>query len=263
MRAVKGMAMNPADIYCFSGTGNTWVAAQRMTEVLEREGAGARLLRLEKSDPVKIDPARTLGIAFPIAAFGTYPVVTQFLDRLPCGNGAAVFLLDTMGGNSFHYPARLYHFFAAKGYRPVGACELIMPDNLLCLRINEEKNRRVIEAALAKAEDFARGLITGSAQWAAGASAQTFADRLNRGAFSSRIARYLMKPSVHYALCTGCGLCVQHCPTGCLQMERGKAVMSGTCQFCQRCRGICPAGAIRLGPGKRYAASGWREVLNG
>lgn len=45
--------------------------------------------------------------------------------------------------------------------------------------------------------------------------------------------------------CTGCGVCVDVCPTGAIQLIDGLAVLDPvTCQQCQMCADACPAGAI-------------------
>ena len=47
--------------------------------------------------------------------------------------------------------------------------------------------------------------------------------------------------------CTGCSLCVNDCPGGCLQLVNGKLFISqSACIECGHCYAICPQGAIRM-----------------
>ena len=47
--------------------------------------------------------------------------------------------------------------------------------------------------------------------------------------------------------CTGCGLCVQICPSQAFSLLSDKVALTGDCSFsCDHCAAICPAGAIRL-----------------
>lgn len=47
--------------------------------------------------------------------------------------------------------------------------------------------------------------------------------------------------------CTGCGLCVQCCPSWTLSMGQDKAAVTGErCIVCEHCASICPVGAVRM-----------------
>lgn len=47
--------------------------------------------------------------------------------------------------------------------------------------------------------------------------------------------------------CSGCGACVQVCPSGALYLVEGKAVLDDTlCRECEACLAVCPSGAITL-----------------
>lgn len=55
-------------------------------------------------------------------------------------------------------------------------------------------------------------------------------------------------PIIDPARCTGCGLCVQVCPTGALAMHGRTAVVArgDACDYTGHCARICPARAISL-----------------
>ena len=45
--------------------------------------------------------------------------------------------------------------------------------------------------------------------------------------------------------CTGCGVCVEHCPTGALRLVEGVGrIDQELCQMCETCIQACPEGAI-------------------
>ncbi len=47
--------------------------------------------------------------------------------------------------------------------------------------------------------------------------------------------------------CTGCGACVEVCPTGALYLVDGKATVDRSlCRDCEACIAACPSGAITL-----------------
>jgi ferredoxin len=47
--------------------------------------------------------------------------------------------------------------------------------------------------------------------------------------------------------CTGCGACIEVCPTEAIQMDGGLVVLiQAACSQCQACVDICPTGAISV-----------------
>ena len=55
-------------------------------------------------------------------------------------------------------------------------------------------------------------------------------------------------PQIDRVLCTGCGSCIDLCPTGALGEVEGKAavVQPPACTYCAICEGVCPTRAIEL-----------------
>lgn len=53
--------------------------------------------------------------------------------------------------------------------------------------------------------------------------------------------------TIDEALCTGCGLCVDVCPSDTITMKGGKAAVTGTESLnCGHCAAVCPAGAVKV-----------------
>jgi ferredoxin len=50
---------------------------------------------------------------------------------------------------------------------------------------------------------------------------------------------------VNYDKCTGCGSCVDVCPTEAIALQQGKAIIGMECIDCGACPRVCPEGAIR------------------
>jgi formate hydrogenlyase subunit 6/NADH:ubiquinone oxidoreductase subunit I len=55
-------------------------------------------------------------------------------------------------------------------------------------------------------------------------------------------------PSIDLNRCTGCGLCVEYCPTNAVEMvaSRPAIVRPPDCAYCGLCEEICPVEAIAL-----------------
>jgi len=54
-------------------------------------------------------------------------------------------------------------------------------------------------------------------------------------------------PEIDLEKCTGCGDCVEQCPTKAVELVRGKAIMvrPEDCNYCTDCEAFCPSGAIK------------------
>ena len=89
--------MNNVDLYWFSGTGNTLLVTRAMRDEFVAAGINVNLARIEDTDAGGIDPTHTIGIAVPVACQSTYPLVWNFIRKLPKTNGTEIFLADTLG----------------------------------------------------------------------------------------------------------------------------------------------------------------------
>jgi NAD-dependent dihydropyrimidine dehydrogenase PreA subunit len=54
-------------------------------------------------------------------------------------------------------------------------------------------------------------------------------------------------PEIELDICTGCGDCVEHCPTGAVEMtgDKPSLVRPEDCHYCTDCEEVCPAGAVK------------------
>ena len=61
--------------------------------------------------------------------------------------------------------------------------------------------------------------------------------------------------------CTGCGVCVDVCPFGAIDMVNGKAVINEACRACGQCVDACPVGAIVMSEAEAIDLSGYRGIM--
>ncbi len=55
-------------------------------------------------------------------------------------------------------------------------------------------------------------------------------------------------PKINLSLCNSCGICVDTCPTGAMELidRRPVIVRPQECGYCGDCEGLCPEEAISL-----------------
>lgn len=258
--------MKPVTMYCFSGTGNTLLVARAMRDEFAAAGIPAAIRPLEKSDPGAVDLAGTIGLAFPVAVFSTFPLVWRFVEGLPETGGAPVFMVDTLGGASGGIVGPLRRVLLRKGYVPLGAREIVMPSNFMKVP-GEAKCRELIAKGCAEARVYARELADGKASWPGSkflvSRAVCAMSRAMTAMWRWRISQRMFRFHLDRSLCTKCGLCARLCPTGNIAMDEWPA-HGARCEYCMRCGSFCPAGALRLTRNQQFhRAVQAQELLEG
>lgn len=235
------------DIYYFSGTGNTLLAVKKMKEVFEKLGYSTSLKRIEIADPSKIDPSHTIGLAFPVTAFSTFPFVWGFIKALPEVHGTEAFMLDTFGGTSGAVTGPLRTTLNRKGFKTIGAKEILMPPNIFYI-YGEEKNKAMIENGLKTAESFAHELIENKSPWKSISILSVLMNLIAKVLLLSWKIKWGQK-YFSYRLkkerCTKCGICARICPVGNIEMKEFPTYKL-KCQYCLRCASFCPEHALMI-----------------
>jgi len=251
------------DIYYFSGTGNTLLVVNKMAGMFREQGKEVNLFRIEASDPSQINLSNTIGLAFPVAVQSTYKFIWDFFKGLPKGNGAEIFMVDTMHSYSGAVVGPLKRFLLNRAYKPIGAKEIPMPMNIFPPKINKNKNDKKIEKGLKIAVEYAKSLINGKAKWG---RVPILSDInffiMNKDFWWILISKFGRKFKFHKDKCIKCGLCSRLCPVKNISMNE-YPVFDSTCQLCMRCVMFCPKEAIDMPLWKyeRYHQVGSQELL--
>jgi ferredoxin/flavodoxin len=242
------MKIKTVDIFFFTGTGNTLLAAKKIADTLENNNCVVTINDMAKTNPQKINLSNVIGIGFPVICWNTFPIVKKFIDTLPQVNGAEIFIFTTMGDSSLNAAANFGDILKNKGYALIGTCGFLMPNNFITVR-KEEKNILKRERAYFKMEKYAKGLADGTTK--AGKTNLFFkmcfavsgfiTDRWNGNLFQ-RIVKFRVVDSK----CSKCGLCVRICPVQNISIKNNYPVFNGKkCQICMRCISYCPQRAIK------------------
>ncbi len=240
----------PVDFYWFSGTGNTLSIIRKMKDVFEKSGITVSLKKMEDSDPAAVDCNHTIGLGFPVAMQGTYPLVWDFIKGLESCRETDVFMVDTLMLYSGGIVGPAGRILRKKGFRLAGAREIRMPDNLFVHTPGgSEKDTEKSLKGLSEAEKFAGDLINGTSRWRdipVYSSAMSVFSRLS---LTWKFFRRIFPLKVDHDICTRCGLCEKLCPVNnwTLDSSINKMEWGEECIFCLRCFSYCPVNAIHYG----------------
>lgn len=253
------------ELFVFSGTGNTLKIAREVGKRLSERGWEVNLNRMEKSSGPDIPDGSMVGLAFTTAFFSTYPVVLDFISKLPEGKERKIFMVTTAAGATGGSEGIFRRMVEAKGYVPVGSLAVVMPSNYNNKTLPAEKNSKLIEAGVEKARGFADRLVSGTAEWRRGIP--LFPSMWHWFVTSGKALKlfYRLIPiQVNGDVCIRCLRCVNNCPAGALVVEGDvPVIIPAKCQSCQRCVAFCPVHAIGV-PGKpleQYRAMSFEEFI--
>jgi NAD-dependent dihydropyrimidine dehydrogenase PreA subunit/flavodoxin len=242
------------DYFVFSGTGNTLLIAREVAAGLEEKGCRVTLRKMEDGAPSSIAADHVVGLAFPMAFFSSYPLVLDFINRLPKGNGQKLFITVSMAGSGLGAEAKFRSLISAKGYQPAAFAYFLMPSNYNNKVLPVKKNEALVAAAKENARKFAADFADGRAAWGFGIPPlSSFWHWFVTSGKAMRLFYKMFPLEIDNEKCVKCMRCMENCPAGAIDQNIESLFINRTkCQNCQRCVGFCPAGAIVV-PGKPAA----------
>ncbi|MCD5414467.1 MAG: EFR1 family ferrodoxin [Clostridiales bacterium] len=233
----------PIDFYYFSGTGNTYLVVKAMKDAFEKHELEVNLLPLVRFTESGFNENNIVGLAFPVAAQGTYPLCWEFLNKLPQVNGTQIFMVDTLAGISGGIVGPVKKILRKKGFTTIGAKEIRMPSNYFTKGKNKEKIIKMIKTGKGEAKKFADDIVNGTSGWA---RIPVFSDLLSLLSKSNMVWQFMRKMTnikLDTNLCTLCDLCEKACPINNIVLKPYPTI-NNRCQLCQKCIAVCPTEAL-------------------
>ena len=244
-----GLQSRNIDFFVFSGTGNSLLIAEAMSEAFRREGLSVSLKSMEKPCP-PLESGTAMALVFPVAFFSTYPTVWRFIHALPPGEGREVFLAGTMGGVSFGMHAPMNKVLIKKGYKPVGHHFFVMPGNYNNRKIPVRRNAARLKKSMEEVVTFTADLLSGDNVIKGGIPLVSYMFyRMAQTRWPWNFFYKLFPFKADHEKCVKCGRCAENCPEGAIKLSPYPEINTKLCQSCQRCVGFCPVEAFYV-PGK-------------
>jgi len=228
---------NQSCIYWFSGTGNSFYAAKKLSAYLD-----IPVTRITAGTPARAigGKGEKVGFVFP-SYYGNLPrAVRAFVSRLEILQGTYLFAIVTMGAVGQGSVGAMDKAMKEKGLTLHYGRGVLAPANYV-LSYNPADSDSS-ESKLNKVDDKIRK-IAGDIKAGKNSirSLPVTADNLYKDV-SNLDAGFTVSGD-----CTGCALCERLCPVGNIRLEKGAPMWQRHCEHCVACISWCPAKAIEYG----------------
>lgn len=232
-------------IICFSGTGNSRYIADALAEKLCDEVVSLNDI-LKNDLSMEFESEKPYVIVCPIYAWRIAKPVDTFLSKAVFKGCKKVYVVATMGLNCGKADVYVAKTLAGKDVEFMGLTGIVMTDNYVVMSpmpdmaTVEDTNRKALLALEPVAEKILNGekiVKTDKTRFAG----------LKSGPVNNMFTKHMADAGyVISDSCTGCGKCVEFCPSNNVKIVDGKASIGKDCFCCYGCLHRCPQAAIDI-----------------
>lgn len=242
-----------AQIYYFSGTGNSLSIAKDLGSLFKNIGPISIAALMRKSDEIKIE-GDVIGFVFPVYFAGVPVFIEEFLERVVFGKINYLFAV-TNGGGAFCRTLKIFNKLLERKNKTLNAGFTIgMPGvhpkvahfiKKSDQEFFDEKTRRIKEISeiILQKKDHALEANLGLLGF-------LLSYIFFKPIYKESKKHNLDRPCWINGTCKQCGTCEKICPVANIKLGPSGPEWLGKCVNCARCYHFCPNEAIELGDDK-------------
>lgn len=242
--------------FFFSGTGNTWWVAQKITDIFNEMGHNAVCCSIEKNMSIdyfnRIEEFDITGFAYPIYGADFPPIFKTFLDELikkrSCSCVKKCFTMCTIGYVNALGPFVAGKHFNKAHFKLIGHLNLKLSNNASAPHFRSRiKNGNELEIQKEKVLKELRKYaieLTNNRKRITGIGPYLIPGYIIRKISNPAIKKSHEILSIDISRCSQCKLCINMCPTNSIVLTDKTFAFRKTCTACLRCYNTCPKNAI-------------------
>ncbi len=230
-------------VFYFTGTGNSLELAKDVAQQLD----GSQLISIPTVLGKEIDLADTIGLVFPVYAWGVPRIIIDFVKQLRFKGNEYVFALVTCGGNPAGTLPQLAKLLKEQGVTLQAGFSVVQPDNYILWHgaLPVEKQAGLFTAKANRISGIVDVVKNKkSAPLEQNSPPINFVLGLVYKAGISHFAESDKNFRVTER-CTQCGQCTRICPRANITLEEGAIRWHHDCEMCLACIQWCPKEAIQ------------------
>jgi len=252
--------MAKAEVYYFSGTGNSLVLAKLVAERL-----GGDLIPIASVvDRERIEPvADVIGIVFPVYYADAPNIVRRFAEKLETTEGKYIFAIRNYGGGAGDSLKTVDRILRSRGKALSAGFGVHMPQNAfhkpweikkLAYRRAPKRIDFIVRSIGARrtglfySNVLVQAMMAPFQGWLRRMTALYLEKASNTPSGSGLTVEQLMPLADRsFAVdekCTGCGTCARVCAVGNIEIVDKKTIWQNRCENCLACFNWCPTNAI-------------------
>jgi len=235
-------------IHYWTATGNTRLAAELAGEALRETGAAVSLRDIRDGDVRGVEACDLWVVATPVYDFRPALPVDDFLHGIRGLPGTKAAVIMTCSGLADRTPTRMAAMLRQAGASPWDHVTLYCEDSWPIARRYLTFLANWGEPSAQPKEDFKAFWRAVPGRLRAGDAGRSFWRpptplTLCAPFYARSLVRHWFPIAVDQERCTGCGACVERCPTGRMRIEAFPEP-PGDCVGCYGCVNVCPVDAV-------------------
>lgn len=234
-------------IFCFSATGNSECAAERIAAKAGDKVISIGVALRDKHFDFNVAAEKRIGFVLPTFAYTLPGAVAEFIEnmKLSGAEGHYTYGVFTCGAGTGCEGSALAALLSQKGLTLNAAFDLPMIDNFIIWGNlpSPDGIRSRLDAAYSRLEGYIDDIIAFRDCPPSGEVRELYMPIENVSSQSGTSKLHITDK------CDGCGLCTLLCPMLCLKFdsEVNRPYWDGRCTTCLACLHRCPNGAIEYG----------------
>ncbi|NLI40152.1 MAG: 4Fe-4S binding protein [Caldisericales bacterium] len=242
--------MSKVAFYCFSGTGNTRLVAQKVKEGLELEGHKTDYFEV-KDKPVNPSAYDSFGVCFPVYDWSPpWPLRDLLKKWHGLLNGKPCFIVMDYAGEPVNACLKMMEDLEKTGAKVFHTSEIVMPESwtvvLTPKSINSmdewlSKNPQPDPTSFGK--EIGRKLKNGNIAPINKPRYKFSLYSLMIPFYTKTVLKMFYRVNLDKSKCVKCGACVEICPTGSIKINSCPS-FSYPCAGCYACINHCPTQAL-------------------